>query len=173
MNLSKQTWITLIKMTAEMDAGPILDIEKFDIPFERNSLDIIEKMKQVGPKFLTKTLKNYPKWLVWLTKQDISQITFCKKIEKEQWEIDITSTFLYDVYQKYRAFFLWPKIFFIRKNKRFIIEYLKIDKELFWQNSSFTLVDENFDLNVAVLDIIIKPENWKKMDRKSWKNGNI
>lgn len=171
-NSNLQTWITLIQMTKEMDAGPVLDIAKFDVPFDWTSVDIIEKMKEIGPKFLTKTLKNYPKWLIGLTEQDSSQITFCGKIEKEEGEIDICTTPLSDIYAKYRAFYLWPKVYFVRNNKKFIVENLKLNKQKFWQHSKSPLVDESLGLNEAVTEIQIKSENGKKMDRKSRQNGN-
>ena len=64
-------------------------------------------------------------------KQDDAQATHCGKIEKEDGLIDPYSDSIASVYQKYKAYILWPKIYFMHNNKRVIVEELVLDEELF------------------------------------------
>jgi methionyl-tRNA formyltransferase len=79
---------------------------------------------------------------------------------------------LEDMYAKYRAFFLRPKIWFIRQDKKIIVEKLSLDETLFEIHKTTPLLD-NGKLNLAVKEIIVKPEGKKAMDWKSFVNGYL
>jgi len=68
-------------------------------------------------------------------KQNNEKATYCSKIEKEDGEINPYQDTLQDIYNKYRAYYMRPKIFFnqgdLKSPKRVIIEYLKLDENLF------------------------------------------
>ena len=65
--------------------------------------------------------------------QDESQATFCKKIKKEDGEIDPESNNATLNWNKYRAYFGWPGVFFFKNNKR-----IKII-EAIYENDSFVI----------------------------------
>jgi methionyl-tRNA formyltransferase len=79
---------------------------------------------------------------------------------------------LEDIYAKYRAFFLRPKIRFVRQDKKIIIENLTLDEELFEIHKTSPLLN-NGKLNVAVKEILLKPEGKKAMDWKNFVNGYL
>ncbi len=174
-----QTWITLIKMVKKMDAWPSLWKLIFDIPLNRTSLDIIETMQTKWPEFLIHQMLNFTKWYVPMKKQDLDKVTFCKKFEKADWEINPWENNTLDIYNKYRAFYLRPKIFFILPNwKRVIIEKIILCRDLLsvnpqnntQKNIKKSLFLENNELNPIIKEITLKPE-WKwKTDRQSFKN---
>jgi methionyl-tRNA formyltransferase len=80
-------------------------------------------------------LINYGKKLLGEVKQNNEKATYCTKIEKEDGEINPYQNTLQEIYSKYRAYYIRPKIFFnqgdLKSSKRVIIENLKLDQNLF------------------------------------------
>jgi methionyl-tRNA formyltransferase len=149
---------------------------KFDIKFDWTVKDLIDKIMEKWPKFLNKTLVNYGKRLLWEVVQNNDKATYCQKIEKEDWEINPYQNTLQEIYNKYRGYYMRPKIFFNQGNltnsKRVIIEHLKLDQKIFESKKDKPLFIWN-ELNKCILEISLKPE-WKKtMDRESFKSGYI
>lgn len=174
LNQERQTGITIMKMDANMDTGNMIDMLKFDIEFDWTVKDLIEKIMQKWPQFLNNTLQSFGKKRLWEVKQDENKATYCQKIEKEDWEINPYKDSIQKVYNKYRWYYIRPKIFFqnLSNQKRVIIENLKLDQKLFESEKNKPLFIEN-ELNKCVLDISLKPE-WKKtMDRQSFKSGYL
>lgn len=170
LNNDKETGITIMKMDATMDTGNMIDILRFRIPFQRTTKDLIDEMKKIGPNFLNDTLRKYGKKLLGEIVQQENKASYCGKIEKESWLIDPRTDTLETIYNKYRAFALWPKIYFILNDKRVIIEYLELSEPLYNSNDEVPLF-QNKELNPAVIDIQLKPEGKKAMPRKEFLNG--
>ena len=136
----KETGITIMKMATWLDTGDMIDMQNFVIPFDRTAKDIIEKMQAIWPYFLAETLWKYGKWLLWEVAQDEKKATLCGKIEKEDALIDPWKDSITSIYQKYRAYILWPKVYFMHKGKRVIIDELVLDEKIFEQNKYQPLV---------------------------------
>ena len=183
LNNDKETWITIMKMDATMDTGNIIDMIKFTIPFQRTTKELIGEMKKIGPKFLNTTLRKYGKKLLGEVVQSEHQATYCGKIEKESWLINPRTESLETIYNKYRAFSLWPKIYFmlpplIKEGdhdsgggfKRVIIESLKLNESVYNSNEEAPIFQDK-NLNPAILDIQLKPEGKKAMNWKEFLNG--
>lgn len=186
----KETWITIMKMDASMDTWNMIEKLKFKIPFDRTCKDVIEKMKEVWPRFLGDVLWKYGKWLLWDEKQNNDEVTYCGKIEKESWLIDPWEDSIESIYNKYRWFYLWPKIYFKlnmssfgkggvptptrcgTEDLRVIVEELKLDEKIFEENKKSPLIEWK-NLNPAVIEIKVKPEGKKVMERESFVNGYI
>jgi methionyl-tRNA formyltransferase len=79
----EETGVTIMKMDAGMDTGNMIDRVKFKIPFERTCENIIEKMQNVGPKFLGDSLRKYGKKILGEVVQSEEKVSYCGKIEKE------------------------------------------------------------------------------------------
>ncbi len=170
LNNDKETGITIMKMDATMDTGNMIDILRFTIPFSRTTKDLIDEMKKIWPKFLNDTLWKYGKKLLGEVKQNEDKATYCEKIEKEFWLIDPRKDSIETIYNKYRAFALRPKIYFMLAGKRIIIEELKLSEPLYNSNDEVPLFREN-ELHPAVIEISLKPEGKKAMERKEFLNG--
>lgn len=170
LNWEKETWITIMKMDENMDTGNIIDIKKFKIKFERTVKDLIDTIMEKWPKFLNKILIRYWKNILWELSQNESNATYCQKIQKEDWEIEPYKNSLKDIYKKYRAYYLRPKIFFINKDwKRIVIENIKIDKNMFDKNKDKPAI-EGKKLNEAIVEISLKPEWKKQLNREEFKS---
>ncbi len=169
LNNDKETGITIMKMDATMDTGNMIDILRFTIPFSRTTKELIEEMKKIGPKFLNDTLWKFWKKILWEVPQQEHKATYCGKIEKESWLIDPRNDTIETIYDKYRAFYLRPKIYFMLDNKRIIIEELKLSEPLYNSNDEVPLFKDKA-LHPAVIDIQLKPEGKKPMSRKEFLN---
>ncbi len=173
LNWEKESGITIMKMDKWMDTWDIIDIKTTQLAFERTCKDLIEWMKQEGPKFLNETIRKFWKNFLWNQKQEESKATYCNKIEKESWLINPFQDSLESIYNKYRGCYLRPKIYFIHENKRIIVEELIIDKNMYQTEKNNPLLDNNNNTATSIKSLKIKPE-WKKiMDRNDFKNGYI
>lgn len=165
----KETGITIMKMDATMDTGDMIDILRFTIPFEWTTKELIEEMKKIGPKFLNDTLRKFWKKILGEVQQNENKASYCGKIEKESWLIDPRKDSIETIYNKYRAYALRPKIYFIRENKRIIIETLQLNEPLYNSNDEIPLFREK-ELHPAIQDIKLKPEGKSAMWRKEFLN---
>lgn len=170
LNKESKSWITIMHMDAGMDTWDIISQRAFPLPFDWTCLHCIEHMQKIWPMFLTDSLRNYAKGKIKTVKQDGSKVINCKKIEKADWEVDVFNESLDTIYAKYRAYYLWPKIFFHFNGKKIIIEKLRLDEKLFTENKDKTLFAWNQTLNQCVEELILKPEGKKAIDRPSFRN---
>lgn len=170
LNNDKETWITIMKMDTDMDTGNLIDILRFRIPFAWTTKDVIHEMEKIGPKFLNNTLWKYGKKLLWEVPQQDHKAIYCGKIGKESWLIDPRNDSIETIYNKYRAFYLRPKIYFILQGKRVIIEHLELNEPLYNSNDEVPLFQDK-TLHPAVINIALKPEGKKTMARKEFLNG--
>ncbi len=177
LNNEKESWLTIMEMVKEMDAGPIIDSLKIKLKFHWTAKNLINAFQEKWPTFLNNTLWKYGKKILWEVRQNKNAVTFCSKIEKWDAEIDLTNTSLEEVYNKYRAYALWPKIFFFLWNefgkhqgKRIVIEEMVLDEERF----SDTKIKMRpvwggpvSKLNSAITTLIVKPAGKNPM---SWED---
>ena len=161
-----------MKMDAGMDTGDSIDQLAFKIPFHRTVAEFIKALEQKGPKFLNTTLRNFWKKIITAEKQREENATYCQKIEKIDGEVDSFNDPLEDIYPKYRAYFLRPKIWFELNGKTIIVEKLVLDEQLRDINKEQPLVVWK-KLNSCVQEVLFKPEGKKAMDRNSFSNGYL
>lgn len=173
LNNESETWITIMKMAASLDTGDMVAVQKFPIKFERTTRNIIEKMQEIGPKFLTDTLWKLSKWIYGYEKQDDSKATLCGKIDKESGEINPRKDSIQTIYAKYRAYALWPKIYFVYNDKRFVIEDLVLDQEIYTQHIQEALFIWDKKLHPAVKYIMLKPEGKKWLSWTDFVNSYL
>lgn len=177
LNGEKKSGITIMEMDKWMDTWDMIDTLETKIHFDWTCKDLIERMKQHWPQFLNKTIRKFGKKILWTIKQDDIQATYCSKIEKESWLIDPYKDTLESIYNKYRAFYLWPKIYFIHNDKRIIIEKLELDETSYNLEKNNPLLKSKDvamqHLNKSIKSILLKPEGKKPMDRESFKNWYI
>lgn len=174
----QETGLTIMRMVKEMDAGAMIDKLRMKIGFDWTAQTIIEQFMSKGPKFLNKTLWNYAKWLLGEVEQPADKVTFCSKIDKEDGEVDIQTTPLQELYNKYRAYALWPKVYFFlgdafgnHQGKRVTIESIILDKKLYDSAKDKPLWHN--DLHPAVQNLQVKPEGKKSMSWEDFLKGYV
>ena len=116
LNGDEKTGISIQQMEYKLDSGPILAEEEIEIAINDTKEELRDTLIALGgnclcdllPKIQTGDLKPKP--------QDESQATFCKKIKKEHGMID-TEDDPKELWNKYRAFYGWPGLFFFKEYK--------------------------------------------------------
>lgn len=143
LNGEKKTGVTIMKLTAEMDAGPIITQQEVDILESENAQTLRTKMAQIGARAVVDILPNYLADKVKLTEQDDNEATYCKIIKREDGKIDWSKKAL-EIINQFRAFTPWPGIFTYLGDKR-----LKI--------TDLSLLGGNFDRNLPSGQVFLGP----------------
>ena len=117
----RNTGTTIIILDEKMDHGPIvaqenIEIEEKDWPPLLPALE--EKLFRKGGKILVKVIEDYLAEKIIPKIQDESKATYSKKIKKEDGLVNLEKDSPQEIYNKYCAFYGWPGIYFISKNKR-------------------------------------------------------
>ena len=112
LNGETETGVTIQKMAYQMDTGAILAQEKTEIGPDEKAPELKKRLIQIGGKLLVKILPDFVEGKIKEIPQDESKATFCKKIKKEDGLIDPATERPSELYNKFRAYATWPRIFF-------------------------------------------------------------
>jgi methionyl-tRNA formyltransferase len=106
-------------MEYKMDAGPILAEEKVAILPTETTEELRVRLIEIGGNLLVKIL---PLFLAEdrlpQKPQDESQATFCKKIKKEDGLVNPLTDDPQTLYNKFRAYHKWPRIYYFDTPKQ-------------------------------------------------------
>lgn len=183
-----QTGITLMKMEAGLDSGPMIDKQIFKLWFGDTVADLIERIKAYTPKWSLESIDRYVHGELIEEVQDETLVSHCGKIEKkdglielainnEQWVIKGDT--LEVIYRKYKAYYLWPKTYIqlqVKSGqlKNIVLDEFVIDESLYLSYKDEGLfIDDRYTLNPAIITLQVKPEWWKRMDWKDFVRGNL
>jgi methionyl-tRNA formyltransferase len=168
--------ITIFKIVANMDAGPIINQIKINVPQEMNFTEYSEYTAEIGAELLLKTLQKIEQDGFILQEQDHEKATFTEKVEKDFLTIDWNST-CKKVVGKIRGLSYNPGARTFRNGK--IIQILRAEKysESFsHEPGTITQVIKNRGFVVAcsggeVLVTEVKPEGKKIMSAHAYNLG--
>ena len=152
-----ETWLTIMYMSKWMDEWDILDIKKVNIDKLDKTENIFKKFESIGPKALINTLNWIINWDIKWQKQDNSKATYCRKISKEDGQINIENENIKNIYNKYKAYTPWPGIYSYYNKKKFSIE--KCD---------YNEIDLSNDKEFNLWEVIeLENEHWAK-NKQIW-----
>lgn len=125
------TGVSIMKLDAEMDHGPILTQAAFMINAETTAGQMEVECGQLGGELLVQVLPHYLDGTLIPKEQDHSKVTVCKKITKDLGEITLT-TRADEVQRKFRALTPWPGLYFFinHKEKSIRIKVTKVNLTL-------------------------------------------
>jgi methionyl-tRNA formyltransferase len=146
LNGDEETGISIQKMIYKMDAGPIVAQEKVLILPDEKASELRTRLIKIGGQLLVKILPEFIEGKIIPTQQDETKATHCKKIKKEDGQINLNDDPIKN-YNKFRAYVTWPRTFFFDNDKRIIITKAKLEdnkfviekiipeggKEIFWK----------------------------------------
>lgn len=156
------TGVSIIKLDNEMDHGPILVQNAFDINPEATAGELEVECGQIGGELLVKVIPSYIEGTLIPKEQNHDQATFCKKFTKDLGEITLTTSAIV-VRRKFRSLTPWPGTFFFIKHK---------DKQIRVKITGVDLTTpiEITDIAEDVITSVI-PEGKKEMSWDSFKRG--
>jgi methionyl-tRNA formyltransferase len=136
LNGDTETGVSIQQMAYKLDSGDIIASKETDISINDTKENIKNKLIKLGGDLLCEIIPDIINKKINLLPQREEDATFCKKINKEDGELDLNANGI-ENYNKYRAFYGWPgTYFFATKHDRKI--RVKI-KEASFENNTFTI----------------------------------
>lgn len=105
-----ETGVTIMKMDAGLDAGPILSIRRTPILPTDDSQVLHDRLAQLGAELLVETIPGYVAGKIQTQPQPVEGSTYAAKIKKEDGQID-WSLPAETIWNRLRAFTPWPGAF--------------------------------------------------------------
>lgn len=105
-----ETGVTIMKMDAGLDTGPILSQARTPISPEDNSQTLHDRLAQLGAELLVKTIPDYAAGEITPRPQPDDGITYAAKIKKEDGKINWQEP-AKKILNQLRAFTPWPGAF--------------------------------------------------------------
>jgi methionyl-tRNA formyltransferase len=127
LNGDKETGVTIQKMVFKLDAGDILAQENTEINPDETAPELRKRLIKLGGEMLVKFLQN-PNFEG--QKQNDPEATHSGKIKKDDGLIDLNDDSVKN-YNKYRAYYSWPRTFFFKDGKRIIITEAALENNQF------------------------------------------
>jgi methionyl-tRNA formyltransferase len=117
LNGDTVTGVTIQQMVLAMDAGDILAQQQVAILPTETTKDLRPRLVTIGANLLADILPQFEKGEITPQPQDHALATRCKKIKKEDGELDLQGLALQN-WNKYRAYAAWPGTYFFKDSKR-------------------------------------------------------
>lgn len=155
-----ETGVTIQRLVEELDAGPILGQTRIPMEPHETSASLHDKLAKIGAELLVDTL-NKP---LDEKDQDDKNITFCKKLTREDGEVDTQSMNAEEIDRHVRALVPWPGVTcMIEEDSVKLLE------------TSLEEVEES--IPVACADgttlhvVMLQPPGKNPMSGQAWKRG--
>ena len=120
MNLDKETGISIMKITEELDAGPVCNIYKIDLEKNLNVNDISEKLSLLAAEKILDNIDDIINEKAKFIEQDHSKATYASKIQKAEGKIDWNES-AQNIIGKINGLYPIPSAFFTFKGERYKI----------------------------------------------------
>jgi methionyl-tRNA formyltransferase len=133
LNGDTETAVSIMKLDAQMDHGPILQTKKLPINQQDTFETLAEKAFKAGANLLPKIMKNYADGKLSPQEQDHEKATYTQRITKETGYIDfklLAKCNPVEIDRKIRAFYPWPGVWtkVILNNQEKILKLLPDQK---------------------------------------------
>jgi methionyl-tRNA formyltransferase len=150
-----QTGVSFMKMDREMDKGDIYLLKRVLID-EKDGLDSLsEKLSGVSASMVSHVLKDVKNGFLSPIPQPEIDVTYCKKIEKEDGRIDFDKSAV-EINNMLRAYTPWPGIFFEIDAKKIKIIEMEIDSEETLKSGEFKINGKQ--LKIGTIKGILLPK---------------
>lgn len=125
LNGDSETGITIMKMEAGLDTGPILKQKKITLNGEENLEYVHDELAKIGAQLLPKVIHDWINNEITPIKQEESQASYIAMLKKEDGHISWGKTAL-EIERMVRAYNPWPGTFGFLGEK--IIKIIEVDK---------------------------------------------
>jgi len=110
INGEKETGVTIIRMSADLDAGDILAAESLFVGDDETAESVRRRMMDAGLKVLARTLRAMKDSKIKATAQNPAGVTFAPKLTKEMGKIDWNKS-AREIHNLIRGLTPWPKAY--------------------------------------------------------------
>ncbi|MDD2258475.1 MAG: methionyl-tRNA formyltransferase [Bacilli bacterium] len=177
INGDKKSGITILYMDKKMDAGDIITQREIEI----NDLDtqdsLFNKLSILGSELILDVISNIEHGNIIRVKQDESKVSFAYNLTSKDLIIDFNRSAL-DIYNQIRGLNSNPGAYFVHKGKIYKIYASKLS-DLKHNRKSGTILNADKNNLIIACDngssisiLEIQPESKRKMNIKSFLNGN-
>ena len=119
LNGDKETGITIMKMEAGLDTGPILKQGLITLNGKETLVNVHDSLSNLGAKLLPETLRDWMAGKIEPQIQNDAQASYVKTLVKEDGKIDWSKPAI-EIERKIRAYNPWPGTFCQDKNDKTI-----------------------------------------------------
>lgn len=126
LNGEKGTGVSIIKMSAKIDQGPIIAQEKIEISDSDTTPSLKSKLSNLALNMLLKLLPKLATGQIEFNAQDEKEATYTKKFGKADGQIDWQKS-PEEIDRQIRALYPWPGSFTMVDNKRLIIHHAHLE----------------------------------------------
>ena len=107
LNGDTETGVTIMKMEAGLDTGPILRQTKLKLVGDENLETVHDELAELGANFLIETLQDFMAGKIIPQIQDETQASYIKTLKKEDGKIDWSKSAI-EIERLVRAYNPWP-----------------------------------------------------------------
>lgn len=155
----KTTGLSILFSVKALDAGSIIFQEKTDVAEEENAQELMQRLFNIGANALDSVISLLEDNNYRGVAQDPTEVTHCKKIQKEDgrihWTDDAETSF-----RKFKAYTPWPGVYAFFEEKRICFEHLKpVKKDALTMFSELPQQAGEFVLQPDKSSLIIKTFN--------------
>ena len=120
MNLDKEVGVSVMKITEQLDAGPVCNTYKIDLADNLNASDVVDKLSLIAAEKILGNIDNILEDNANFIEQDHSKATYASKIQKAEGEINWHDN-AKNINGKINGLYPVPGAFFIFKGERYKI----------------------------------------------------
>ena len=129
LNGDTKTGISLIRMTPELDAGPIFAVTETSIDPEENTLTLSNRLANMSAILMTDNIEDIVNKNTFPNEQEHQKATYASKLTKQDAIINWTRS-ASEILKKIKAFNPWPVAHSILEQKNFRIWDAKLSKQI-------------------------------------------
>lgn len=171
----KESGITIMRMDAGLDTGDMLRLLATPLPLHRTVKDLIQWIQEKWPAWLQDTLRERWKGRIEAIPQDDTLATHCAKFTKEDGCVDPFAESMLEIYRKRQAFALWPKLYFLWNDQRYVLHEMQLHPETTRDDLTGPLLaktpSNHYAFHPCILSVSIAPEGKKQLTGKEFLDG--
>ncbi len=173
INGDKETGICTMITELGLDCGDVCMREKIEIPNDMTCVDLFEKISDISPALLEKTLVGLVKKTIIPEKQCETGVCMANKLTKEETKIDWTKS-AEEIYNLVRGIYKFPSAYFMHNDKVVKVLETRVIEGNGTCGEFVKVTKEGIEVGCGkdcLLLIKIKPEGKGEMFAKDWANG--
>ena len=173
INGDKETGICTMITELGLDCGDVCMREKIEIPNDMTCVDLFEKISDISPALLEKTLVGLVEKTIIPEKQCETGVCMANKLTKEETKIDWTKP-AEEIHNLVRGIYKFPSAYFMHNDKVVKVLETRVIEGNGACGEFVKVTKEGIEVGCGkdcLLLIKIKPEGKGEMFAKDWANG--